>query len=79
MNYKYDCGTILDGCALTKEEKEACLELISNMRAAKARKIIIEEHRENLRSVVISTIDAIGLDETKRIIREINRNLRGEE
>jgi len=79
MDYKYECKATLDGYALTKEEKEACLELISNMRAAKARKRAIEEHRENLRSVVISTIDAIGLEETKRIIREINRNLRGEE
>lgn len=64
---------------LSNEEISACVDLVENMRAAKARKRAIEEHRENLRSVVISTIDAIGLEETKRIIREINRNLRGEE
>lgn len=79
MNYKIDCGAVLDGYTLTKEEKNACLELISNMRAARARKRAIEEHREALREMVISTIDAIGLEETKRIIREINRNLRGED
>ena len=79
MDYKYECKATLDGYTLTKEEKEACLELISKMRTERAKKRAIESAREYLREVVISTIDAIGLEETKRIIREINRNLRGED
>lgn len=79
MDYKYEYPPTLDGYTLTKEEKEACLELISKMRAEREKKRAIESAREYLREVVISTIDAIGLEETKRIIREINRNLRGED
>lgn len=64
---------------LSDDEISACVDLVEKMRAEKRKKEVIGYHREALQSAVISTIDAIGLEETKRIIREINRNLRGED
>lgn len=72
---------IIDNCyvvePLTAEEVKLANEVILAYREEKAKKEAIKQNEEYLRSVVIDTIDAIGLEETKRIIREINRNLRG--
>ena len=60
---------------LTEEEYKAVMEI----RERNAEKERINQHKEQLENLVIATIDAIGLEETKRIIREINRNLRERE
>lgn len=67
----------IDFYALTAEELDACINVVTEIRAKREKEEKIKLHRERLRETVISTIDAIGLEETKRIIREINRDLRG--
>ena len=60
----------------TDEEIKAVEELLTKMREERRKEEIIRQNAEHLENVVMSTIDAIGLEETKRIIRNINRNLR---
>ena len=60
---------------LTEEEYKAVMEI----RERNAEKERINQHKEQLVELVIATLDAIGLEETKRIIREINRELRERE
>lgn len=64
---------------LTIDEMQACKDMIKTMREEQERKKAIAKNEEYLREIVISTIDAIGLDETKRIIKQINRDLRAGE
>ena len=66
----------ISGYTLTKEETNACLELIQKMRAERERERVIALHRQQVEDLVTATIDAIGLVETKRIIRSISRDLR---
>ncbi len=66
----------IKGYTLTKEETEACLEMIQKMRAERERERVLALHRQQVEDLVTATIDAIGLDETKRIIRHISRDLR---
>ena len=66
----------ISGYTLTKEETNACLELIQKMRAERERERVIALHRQQIEDLVTATIDAIGLVETKRIIRSISRDLR---
>lgn len=61
---------------LTKEEIRACWDLITKMREEKRKEEAIQKNKEHLEDVITATIDAIGLEETKRIVRDINRNLR---
>lgn len=72
---------VIKGYTLTKEETEACLELVQKMRAEREHERMVALHHQQIEDLVIATIDVIGLDETKRIIRSINRSLRtsGEE
>ncbi len=60
---------------LTEEEYKAVME----SRERNAEKARINQHKEQVKSLIIATIDAIGLEETKRIVREINRELRERE
>lgn len=60
---------------LTEEEYKAVMEI----RERNAEKERINQHKEQLVDLVIATLDAIGLEETKRIIREINKELRERE
>lgn len=60
---------------LTEEEYKAVMEI----RERNAEKERINQHKEQLVDLVIATLDAIGLEETKKIIREINRELRERE
>ena len=61
---------------LTKEEFEVVQDTLKKMRAEKARQQAIQGHDQCIREVIAETIDAIGLEETKRIIRAINSDLR---
>ena len=60
---------------LTEEEYKAVMEI----RERNAEKARINQHKEQVRNLIIATIDAIGLEETKRDDREINRELRERE
>jgi hypothetical protein len=61
---------------LSEEEIVACKELVTTMREERRKAEAIKKNAEWLWDTVTSTIDAIGLEETKRIIRNINRDLR---
>lgn len=67
----------IKGYTLTKEETDACLELVQKMRAEREHERAVALHRQQIEDLVIVTIDAIGVVETKQIIRSINRDLRG--
>ena len=60
---------------LTEEEYKAVMEI----RERNAEKERINQHKEQVKNLIIATIDAIGLEETKRVVREINRELRERE
>ncbi len=61
---------------LNDEEIAACKDIIKKMRDERHKKEVFEENREWLRSAVSAIIDAIGIEDTKRILREINQDLR---
>lgn len=69
-------STNIDLATFSEEEKAACLELVEKMRAAKERAVIIEEARQKLFIEYNNCIDTIGVEETRKIIQEINRLLR---
>lgn len=73
--------TEFNGYLLTEEETKAVTELLTKMREKRRKEEAIRQNTEHLENIVMATIDAIGLEETKRIIRNINRSLRmsGEE
>lgn len=60
----------------TDEEMKAVEELLTKMREDKRKEEAIRQNTERLEYIVMTTIDAIGLENTKRIIRNINRSLR---
>lgn len=60
----------------TDEEIKAVEELLTKMREERRKEEAIRKNTEHLENIVMATIDAIGLEETKRIIRNINRSLR---
>lgn len=66
----------IKGYTLTKEETEACLELVQKMRAEREHERMIDLHYQLFEDLVTATIDAIGVVDTKQIIRRINRELR---
>ena len=68
--------TTFHGYTLTKEEEAVLDETLKKMREERHKAEVFEENREWLRSAVSSIIDAIGEEDTKRILREINRDLR---
>lgn len=61
---------------LTSEEFDFVSETLNKHREEKTKQALIEAHDTWLRTIVDGTIDAIGLDETKRIIRAIHADLR---
>ena len=67
----------IKGYTLTKEETDACLELVQKMRKERAQKRAIALYRQQIEDLVNTAVDVIGMIETKQIIRHINRNLRG--
>lgn len=62
---------------MTKEEEGACRNLILNMREEARKKKEHEEALKKFRHSVQTLIDTSGLEEAKRIVREVNRELRG--
>lgn len=60
---------------VSKEE----MEMINAIRKQKQVEESIRQNKEYLEEIIVSIIDAIGLDETRKIVREINRKLRDTE
>ena len=71
---------IIDGCnAIMPEDSEEVIkvnELLLKLREEKQHKELVEKHKERIFSEVITSIENLGLAETKRIVREIRDSLR---
>lgn len=64
------------GYLLTSDEVEACKLLLEDIRARKERDRLIQKAKTSISFEISDAIDKIGLEETKRIVREINKALR---
>ena len=62
--------------SVTMDEFLAMSELVRNMRAEQARKEAIEKCKMAISFEISNAISEIGLEETKRIFRELNREIR---
>ena len=65
-----------DGHILTKDEEEACRILLKDIREKKELAKRIQDSKALINAEISNAIWAIGLEETKRIVRELNRELR---
>ena len=61
---------------LTKEEYEAAINAVQEVRKEKARLEMNRQAREILNAGILMMIDLVGLETTKTILREKNRELR---
>lgn len=61
---------------VTVEEYLAMSDLVKKMRAEQARKEAIEKCKMAISFEISNAISEIGLEETKRIFRELNREIR---
>ena len=61
---------------LSSEEFDLITKVLKEHRAEVAKKEAIQAHADMLRDIIMATIDAIGLEETKRLVRAANANLR---
>lgn len=64
------------GYSLTKDEVEAMLLLLEDIRARKEKERQILKAKMAIYSEISNAVSEIGLEETKRIVRELNRELR---
>ena len=64
------------GFTLTIDESEALLDCLIKIREKKRQEELRQSYKDAISSQVQKAIDTIGLDETKRIVRELNRELR---
>ena len=58
------------------EEIQAVKKLIEEMRANEKRKERIQYHKHCISSCIVGCLGELGLEETKRIVRELNKELR---
>lgn len=63
---------------LTPDEEELIRTTLDEYRKEKMREEAILAHREQLFDLTIATVDAIGIRETKNILRDILSDLRRE-
>lgn len=61
---------------LTKEETEVLLKTLKEIRAEKAKQQAYKANKDFLYDCAVAMIDAIGVENTKQIFREITRKLR---
>ena len=64
------------GYSLTKDEAEAMLLLLEDIRARKERERQIQKAKMAISFEISNAVSEICLEETKRIVRELNRELR---
>lgn len=60
----------------TREEILAVNDLLLKMREENARKERIQFHKNSISFEIADSIGELGLEETKRIVRELNKELR---
>ncbi len=77
------CGAFSRDCSargilatLSEDEIAACLEVVEKIRAEKKKVADIEEAKTKIYKEINESLDKIGIEETKKIIRQINRELR---
>ena len=61
---------------LTEEEFEVVQDTLKKMREEKAKQLAIDVCETQIATAIKKAISVIGLEETKRIIRAINSDLR---
>ena len=64
------------GYTLTDDEAEACMALLQDIWKRKRQEKLIQKAKTSISFEVSNAISEIGLEETKRIVRELNRELR---
>lgn len=64
------------GYTLTEDECKAIHGWLLEMREAKRQERLRQECKDAISILIKDAINTIGLDETKRIVRELNRELR---
>ncbi len=64
------------GYLLTTDECEALHDCLMKIREKKKQERLRQDCKEAIASQINKAIVTIGLDETKRIVRELNRELR---
>lgn len=74
--FSRDCSARGILATLSEDEIAACLEVVEKIRAEKKRAAEIETAKTNIYIEVNEALDKIGVEETKKIIRQINRELR---
>jgi hypothetical protein len=68
--------TVFHGYTLTKEEEAVLDETLRKMREERRKAEEIKKNTERIWGVVTLAVDTIGLKETERIVRDIDRDLR---
>lgn len=69
--------TEFKGYLLTSKESEALETLLKEMRAKAEHEALVKRCKDEISFAISATILEIGLAETKTIVREIARELRG--
>lgn len=64
------------GYTLADDEVEALKLLLEDIRAKKARERLIQKAKSSISFEIANAISEIGLEETKHIVRELNKELR---
>ena len=64
------------GYTLTNDEVEALKLLLEDIRAKKEQERLIQKAKSSISFEIANAISEIGLEETKRIVRELNKELR---
>jgi hypothetical protein len=64
------------GYLLTSDEVEACKLLLKDIREKKERERLINKAKMSISFEISNAISEIGLETTKNIVRELNRELR---
>lgn len=62
---------------VTEDEYKECVEWIKKMRAEREKEIAYNSHLQQFEDLTMASVNAIGLAQTKQIVRLINRQLRG--
>lgn len=62
---------------VTEDEYKECVEWIKKMRAEREKEIAYNSHLQQFEDLTMASVDAIGLAQTKQIVRLINHQLRG--
>lgn len=74
--FSRDSRKVFNAFALSEDEAAACMELVQKMREEKERKEKIQKTKNEISFAIAAAIPEIGMEEVKRIVRELNRELR---